>query len=416
MNQRLVDAASITRRVITATLPDDHTLDSIAVDFFRDKDEQGTVVGLSVEVGRPDGTTIERAIAVRWAPIDRLVRELDRVVEAHRAEAFPLSASILLEAESCAVTAFPFDRRMPRLPDWLRPRSVVRALEDEGLTGRDGWRVRKRHSRWRVLSFRPERRVVLRWDLPQKNEATGQRRIVHCVLRHNAGAISMPRDLLDRVARAGVDGPNLVACPDEYTRIESFIPGETRSLKAVWPAVVLQRVGTAVARWHVEGEHEGLPSSDPSRLVARARSSIETVFRFDALSGRRLRDRLELLERDMPDAVPARALHGDLHPGQFVDDGERVALVDWDRAASGDPAEDVANLLVHLEAFGAPEDRAVAFRRGYEAVASWPDPDRLRWHLEAARIRLSDLGIRRPRAVPAGWVASNPTLDAGAPR
>lgn len=416
MNERLRDADSIARREITAALPGDHTLESITVDFFRDKEEQGTVVGLNVGLGRADGATIERNVVVRWAPVERLVRELDRVVDAHREQAFPLPASVLLEAESCAVTAFPFDRRLPRLTDWLRPRSIVRALEDEGLTGRDGWRVRKRRSEWRVLSYRPERRVVLGWDLPEKNETTGARRTVRCVVRHAAGTITGPADLLDRVARAGVDAPRRIASPDPHTRIESFVAGETGSLHVIWPADVLERVGNAIARWHVEGDHDGLPASDPGRLLRRARASIETIGSFDGATGRRLADRLDVLARSVPDAVPACALHGDLHPGQFVVDGERVALLDWDRAASGDPAEDVANLLVHLDASGAPDDRADAFRRGYEAVASWPDADRLRWHVEAARLRLSDLGIRRPRAVPAGWTASVTALEAEAPR
>jgi aminoglycoside phosphotransferase (APT) family kinase protein len=47
--------------------------------------------------------------------------------------------------------------------------------------------------------------------------------------------------------------------------------------------------------------------------------------------------------------VPDVPLHRDVHPRQLFVDGERVTLIDWDLCGAGDPALDLANLLMHLE-------------------------------------------------------------------
>jgi aminoglycoside phosphotransferase (APT) family kinase protein len=47
--------------------------------------------------------------------------------------------------------------------------------------------------------------------------------------------------------------------------------------------------------------------------------------------------------------VAPAPLHRDLHLGQLVARGDGVAVLDWDLHAAGDPALDVANLLVYLE-------------------------------------------------------------------
>ena len=45
-------------------------------------------------------------------------------------------------------------------------------------------------------------------------------------------------------------------------------------------------------------------------------------------------------------ARPARPCHNDLLPANFIHDGSRVWLVDWEYAGMGDPAFDFANLAV----------------------------------------------------------------------
>ena len=43
-----------------------------------------------------------------------------------------------------------------------------------------------------------------------------------------------------------------------------------------------------------------------------------------------------------------RPCHNDLLPGNFIDDGHRIRIIDWEYAAMGDPCFDLGNLAVNL--------------------------------------------------------------------
>jgi aminoglycoside phosphotransferase (APT) family kinase protein len=100
----------------------------------------------------------------------------------------------------------------------------------------------------------------------------------------------------------------------------------------------------------------------------------------------------------------ARAvLHRDLHDQQLLFDGARAGLLDFDTAAVGEPALDLANLAVHLDlrvAQGllAPELRT-AGRAAVDEVGRRlaVDPARLAVHAEATRLRLACVYAFRPR-------------------
>lgn len=120
-------------------------------------------------------------------------------------------------------------------------------------------------------------------------------------------------------------------------------------------------------------------------------------------------------------------LHRDLHEGQVVVAGDgRAALLDLDLVAVGDPALDVANLLVHLRLrdeqarlagdVGPPRApaRAAAFLAGY---GPGPDPSRLQGLAVLAAARVAAVyAFRAPageaRATAAGATGA-PTDDVG---
>jgi aminoglycoside phosphotransferase (APT) family kinase protein len=79
--------------------------------------------------------------------------------------------------------------------------------------------------------------------------------------------------------------------------------------------------------------------------------------------------RIEALDRAVG-ARPARPMHGAPHPPQWLQAGDRLGLVDFDRFALGDPELDVAVLLAELEDESrAPEGLGAAVLAGYEAAA-----------------------------------------------
>jgi aminoglycoside phosphotransferase (APT) family kinase protein len=96
---------------------------------------------------------------------------------------------------------------------------------------------------------------------------------------------------------------------------------------------------------------------------------------------------LRWLRANAPEAAEPRLVHGDFRLGNFiVDDKGLAAVIDWELAHLGDPAEDIGWLCIRSWRFG-NDDRPVAgvgeldeFTRAYEAAGGAPvDRDRVRY-------------------------------------
>ena len=96
---------------------------------------------------------------------------------------------------------------------------------------------------------------------------------------------------------------------------------------------------------------------------------------------------LRWLRANAPDPVEPRLVHGDFRLGNFiVDEGGLAAVIDWELAHLGDPAEDVGWLCIRSWRFG-NDGRPVAgvggleeFLAAYEEAGGAPlDGDRIRY-------------------------------------
>jgi aminoglycoside phosphotransferase (APT) family kinase protein len=96
---------------------------------------------------------------------------------------------------------------------------------------------------------------------------------------------------------------------------------------------------------------------------------------------------LRWLRANAPEPVEARLVHGDFRLGNFiVDEGGLAAVIDWELAHLGDPAEDIGWLCIRSWRFG-NDDRPVAgvgqldaFASGYESAGGAPiDLGRVRY-------------------------------------
>ena len=118
-------------------------------------------------------------------------------------------------------------------------------------------------------------------------------------------------------------------------------------------------------------------------------------------------DRLEQIRQGW-DRDPARLVssHNDCHPGNFLFDGERLWLVDWESAYRNDPFIDIAILLDNVAR--SPELEDVLLRA---ADVDADDPDRL----AAARAltRLYFAGFFLSASAAAQW-RTQPDADLGA--
>jgi aminoglycoside phosphotransferase (APT) family kinase protein len=93
---------------------------------------------------------------------------------------------------------------------------------------------------------------------------------------------------------------------------------------------------------------------------------------------------LEALQK-IHDANPTRALrpiHGSPHPHQWLENGARLGLVDFDRISLGDPEPDVATFIAEMdfedEAKYAVAEINARFIAGYESLAGELNRDLLR--------------------------------------
>jgi aminoglycoside phosphotransferase (APT) family kinase protein len=96
---------------------------------------------------------------------------------------------------------------------------------------------------------------------------------------------------------------------------------------------------------------------------------------------------LRWLRANAPEPAQRRLVHGDFRLGNFiVDEGGLAAVIDWELAHLGDPAEDIGWLCIRSWRFG-NDDRPVAgvgdldeFLTTYEAAGGQPiDRDRIRY-------------------------------------
>ena len=167
--------------------------------------------------------------------------------------------------------------------------------------------------------------------------------------------------LLETAARGGVPVPRLLAAGDDpgvlgsSFMIVDFVEGETiprRILRedAFRPArpLLARQCGQILARLHQldPASVAGLPDEDPLRTfrdmfdsLGSAHPAFELGFRW--------------LEERRPEPGPPAIVHGDFRHGNLIVGPEGVrAVLDWELAHQGDPAEDLGWLCVKAWRFG----------------------------------------------------------------
>jgi thiamine kinase-like enzyme len=179
------------------------------------------------------------------------------------------------------------------------------------------------------------------------------------------------------VAAAGVGvGPEVTAFirPEGYL-VTRFIEGSPVSDEAVHQPETLARVGEALRRIHDGPPIPGL--FIPFRIVEAYRALAEArgvPIPAEYEVARSFSRRIELAFLVNP--VELRPCHNDLLNANFIDDGSRIRIVDWEYAGMGDPFFDLGNFSVNHDL---TPDEDVEVLRAYEREVR---PDRL------ARLRL----------------------------
>ena len=159
------------------------------------------------------------------------------------------------------------------------------------------------------------------------------------------------------VAAAGVGvGPEVTAFirPEGYL-VTRFIEGAPVSFEQVRERETLTRIADSLRRIHqgppIPGLFVPLRIVEAYRALAMARGvPIPPEYELAAAIGRRI----ELA--CLADPVELRPCHNDLLNANFIDDGSRIRIVDWEYAGMGDPYFDLGNFSVNHEL--TPDDDA----------------------------------------------------------
>jgi thiamine kinase-like enzyme len=175
------------------------------------------------------------------------------------------------------------------------------------------------------------------------------------------------------VAAAGVGvGPEVVAFirPEGYL-VTRFIEGRPLPEAEAHHAATLARVADSLRRFHgnpaIPGLFIPLRIVEAYRALALARGvRIPPEYELAQAIGRRI----ELALLASP--IELRPCHNDLLNANFIDDGDRIRIVDWEYAGMGDPFFDLANFSVNHEL---TDDESAVLLEAYDGGP--PRTDRL---------------------------------------
>ena len=163
------------------------------------------------------------------------------------------------------------------------------------------------------------------------------------------------------VAAAGVGvGPEVTAFirPEGYL-VTRFIIGSPVSDDEVHRPETLRRVADSLRRIHdgpaIPGLFVPLRIVEAYRALALARSvRITPEYEVAAATGRRIE--LALLSNP----IELRPCHNDLLNANFIDDGARIRIIDWEYAGMGDAFFDLGNFSINHELTGDEDELLLA--------------------------------------------------------
>lgn len=173
------------------------------------------------------------------------------------------------------------------------------------------------------------------------------------------------------VAAAGVGvGPEVVAFIRSHGYLVTrFIEGGPVSDAAVHQAETIRRVADSIRRIHdgpaIPGLFIPLRIVEAYRALAAARGvPIPAAYGLARAIGRRIE--LAFLS----DPIELRPCHNDLLNGNFIDDGTRIRILDWEYAGMGDPFFDLGNFSVN---HGLSSDEDAILLAAYDREEVRPD-------------------------------------------
>ncbi len=396
--------------------PDGPPIDRVAIAYARYKPGLSCVLEYRVADERGERTFLGRICGA--AAFEILAAKTMATVPPGRRDGTTVRA---LPDLRLLLTAFPFDRVVRGLRHALDAHRLKRILHRVAARYRpDRHWVSGSHSRVTVVTYKPERRCLLRCDLGIRDRENGslRRETIYARVYGDASGRRV-FDLLQDLHRPAPSGPGGAPVPrplgyDPDRRILFFeeVPGEPvfrlsgeRDFEDA-----AEKAGAILARLHAAGVEVPLRLR-PERILSEA---WETAVRLSAAGVEEAAALLHAIERlrgEPPtrDGTALVCLHGDFHPGQILTDGASWHCVDLDETGMGEASFDLGYFTAHLRrlvrlglADEARERRcAERFVAGYAGAGGrLPTPEVLGWHRDLTLLRMALSSLKH---LEAGW-------------
>ncbi len=262
------------------------------------------------------------------------------------------------------------------------------------------------YSTYEVLRYRPGKRLTVAADDPDcgsviiKCICAGVRSVVARLEAAAGGREALSFDV------SAPTGANLSETVFVQQRLDGQAPCFERVADAARLARDMARALTSLHRSSIEFDTVFRPS-DQQRRSHRYANAMKSRFPALADAVDSLVATLERLQRELErTSAPLVPVHGSLHSHQWLVNGDRLALVDFDRAAMGHAELDVATFLTEWDY--EPGALGWAVGRAFAGVFSGCDDDRLafyRAHKHLAKAFKASKGVHAERA--AGKCARN---------
>lgn len=339
------------------------------------------------------------------------------------AEPEPAEPAIVVVPEiPMVVRFFPHDPVLRRLAEICRLTVIKRQVETMLAGEGTPWKIKRSTALGRVVRYKPERRCVIRLHLDARGRESGRKRRLGLYGQADADGAgeSAARFLGELAGGAGAMGPIAVPRPKLYdSRLQLFLQEEIEGtpLIAQLERDDMKKVVRRLAGRIVDIQRSGVRPPRTLDLADRLHTLSEVEATLGAvaaavecdLHARAAAVRSTLVTHAEPAPVTA-CLHGDFHAGQVLVRGRRSWIVDFDRAAAGDPLIDpatfVAGLRIEAEEGRLPRRTArraaKVFLRAYSTAwpAAW-DPARLQWQVAVALFEAAVAPLRQLRS---GWI------------
>lgn len=282
----------------------------------------------------------------------------------------------------------PNDNKLDQLPGLLGPdngRALLDRLQPEGADWSQGRLTR--------LNYKPERRYVARFDLPNGPPAIirlyGENEYgaaLARVMKRISSEVKIPSIIGRSNGNRALAVTWLPGCP-----LAGFFTGSPGLIAAV------EAAGAALAAFHQSAMPSGLPVYSRADRRRRVRATSEMLGALLPEVTGEAGDIGGMIHSALSAGSPALGLiHGDLHPSQIILDDTTTGLIDLDEIRLGEPAYDLGLLVAHFDRdalsmgwpASLPEEWADALFRGYRWEGGRLDPQRIIVHRAAGLFQL----------------------------